>query len=58
MVAQGTFLVKLYFSVHKEEQARRFYKRHTDPLRELGLNVVIEVTMLCGRGAIASSLSQ
>jgi len=34
LVRQGTVLVKLYFSVTKEEQARRFAKRHDDPLRQ------------------------
>ena len=33
LVRQGTVLVKLYFSVTKEEQARRFERRRTDPLR-------------------------
>jgi polyphosphate kinase 2 (PPK2 family) len=33
-VRQGTVLVKLYFSVTKEEQRRRFARRHTDPLRQ------------------------
>ena len=31
MVRQGTILVKLYFSVSKEEQASRFERRKTDP---------------------------
>src|SRR3954465_301197 len=34
LVRQGTVLVKLYFSVTKEEQRRRFARRHTDPLRQ------------------------
>jgi polyphosphate kinase 2 (PPK2 family) len=34
LVRHGTILVKLYFSVTKEEQARRFAHRHTDPLRQ------------------------
>jgi polyphosphate kinase len=34
LVRQGTVLVKLYFSVTKEEQRRRFSRRHTDPLRQ------------------------
>jgi polyphosphate kinase len=33
LVRQGTVLVKLYFSVTREEQRRRFERRHTDPLR-------------------------
>jgi polyphosphate kinase 2 len=34
LVRQGTVLVKLYFSVTKQEQARRFAHRHNDPLRQ------------------------
>jgi polyphosphate kinase 2 len=34
LVRQGTVLVKLYFSVTKDEQQRRFARRHTDPLRQ------------------------
>jgi polyphosphate kinase 2 len=34
LVRQGTVLVKLYFSVTRQEQARRFAKRHNDPLRQ------------------------
>jgi polyphosphate kinase 2 len=34
LVRQGTVLVKLYFSVTKEEQARRFANRRHDPLRQ------------------------
>jgi len=34
LVRQGTILVKLYFSVTKEEQSRRFAKRQVDPLRQ------------------------
>ena len=34
LVRQGTVLVKLYFSVTREEQQRRFARRHTDPLRQ------------------------
>jgi polyphosphate kinase 2 len=33
LVRQGTIVVKLYFSVTKDEQARRFERRKTDPLR-------------------------
>jgi polyphosphate kinase 2 len=33
LVRQGTVLLKLYFSVTKEEQARRFDRRRNDPLR-------------------------
>jgi polyphosphate kinase 2 (PPK2 family) len=35
LVRQGTVLVKLYFSVTKEVQARRFERRRTDPLRPM-----------------------
>ncbi|OLB80006.1 MAG: polyphosphate kinase 2 [Actinobacteria bacterium 13_2_20CM_2_71_6] len=34
LVRQGTVLVKLYFSVTREEQARRFARRLDDPLRQ------------------------
>ncbi|HEV8567161.1 MAG TPA: polyphosphate kinase 2 [Actinoplanes sp.] len=34
LVRQGTVLVKLYFSVTRKEQQRRFARRYTDPLRQ------------------------
>ncbi len=40
LVRQGTILVKLYFSVTKEEQARRFARRRNDPLRQWKLSEV------------------
>lgn len=40
LVRQGTFLVKLYFSVTKDEQARRFERRKTDLLRQWKLSEV------------------
>jgi polyphosphate kinase 2 len=40
LVRQDTILVKLYFSVLKEEQARRFERRKTDPLRQWKLSEV------------------
>jgi len=40
LIRQGTILVKLYFSVTKEEQARRFDRRKTDPLRQWKLSEV------------------
>jgi len=40
MVRQDTILVKLYFSVTKDEQARRFGRRKTDPLRQWKLSEV------------------
>lgn len=40
LVRQGTFLVKLYFSVTKDEQARRFERRRTDPLRQWKLSEI------------------
>ena len=40
LVRQDTILVKLYFSVTKEEQARRFERRRTDPLRQWKLSEV------------------
>ena len=39
-VRQGTTLVKLYFSVTREEQARRFGRRREDPLRQWKLSEV------------------
>ncbi|MEW8029787.1 MAG: polyphosphate kinase 2 [Candidatus Thiodiazotropha sp.] len=40
LVRQGTILVKLYFSVTKEEQARRFERRKTDSLRQWKLSEI------------------
>jgi len=40
IVRQGTILVKLYFSVTKEEQAKRFERRKTDPLRQWKLSEI------------------
>ncbi len=40
LVRQGTVLVKLYFSVTRSEQARRFARRHDDPLRQWKLSEV------------------
>ena len=40
IVRQGTTLLKLYFSVTKEEQARRFERRRHDPLRQWKLSEV------------------
>jgi len=40
LVRQDTILVKLYFSVTKDEQARRFERRRTDPLRQWKLSEV------------------
>jgi polyphosphate kinase 2 len=40
LVRQGTILIKLYFSVSKEEQARRFARRKDDPLRQWKLSEV------------------
>ncbi|OEU48218.1 MAG: polyphosphate kinase 2 [Desulfobulbaceae bacterium S5133MH15] len=40
LVRQGTILVKLYFSVTYEEQARRFNRRKTDPLRQWKLSEI------------------
>ena len=41
IVADGTTnLIKLYFSVSKEEQARRFERRRNDPLRQWKLSEV------------------
>ena len=40
LVRTGTILVKLYFSVTKREQARRFERRRTDPLRQWKLSEI------------------
>lgn len=40
LVRNGAIVVKLYFSVTKEEQARRFERRKTDPLRQWKLSEV------------------
>ena len=40
LVRTGTILVKLYFSVTKEEQAKRFARRSKDPLRQWKLSEV------------------
>ena len=40
LVRQGTILVKLYFSVTKEQQDKRFNRRMTDPLRQWKLSEV------------------
>ncbi|MFC2030523.1 polyphosphate kinase 2 [Chloroflexota bacterium] len=40
LVRQGTILVKLYFSVSKKEQSRRFARRKNDPLRQWKLSEV------------------
>ena len=40
LVRQGTILVKLYFSVTKEEQQRRFERRRDDPLRQWKLSEI------------------
>ncbi len=40
LVRQGTVLIKLYFSVTQEEQARRFERRQNDPLRQWKLSQV------------------
>ena len=40
LVRQGTILVKLYFSVTKDEQERRFERRKNDPLRQWKLSEV------------------
>ena len=40
LVRQGTILVKLYFSVDKDEQKRRFDRRRDDPLRQWKLSEI------------------
>lgn len=40
LVRQGTIFLKLYFSVTKDEQSRRFKRRKNDPLRQWKLSEV------------------
>ncbi|MRJ06336.1 MAG: polyphosphate kinase 2 [Epsilonproteobacteria bacterium] len=40
LVMEGTILVKIYLSISKEEQAKRFEKRKTDPLRQWKLSEI------------------
>jgi polyphosphate kinase 2 len=40
IVRQGTLLIKLYFSVTKDEQAKRFERRKTDTLRQWKLSEI------------------
>jgi polyphosphate kinase len=40
LVRNGTILVKLYLSITKKEQARRFERRRTDPLRQWKLSEI------------------
>ena len=40
LTRQGTILIKLYFSVTKDEQARRFKRRKNDPLRQWKLSEI------------------
>lgn len=40
LVRQGTILIKIYFSVTKAEQAKRFERRKTDPLRQWKLSEI------------------
>jgi polyphosphate kinase 2 len=40
LTRQGIILIKLYFSVTKEEQAYRFERRKTDPLRQWKLSEI------------------
>jgi len=40
IVRQGTIIVKLYFSVTKDEQATRFERRKNDPLRQWKLSEI------------------
>lgn len=42
LVNSGTILLKLYFSVSKKEQTKRFEKRKTDPLKRYKLSAVDE----------------
>ena len=40
LVMEGTILVKIYLSISKEEQAKRFEKRRTNPLKQWKLSEI------------------
>lgn len=44
LVNSGIVLLKFYFSVSKKEQAKRFNKRKTDPLKQYKLSAVDELS--------------
>ena len=46
LVKSGVILLKYYFSVSKKEQARRFKKRETDPLKQYKLSPVDKESQL------------
>ncbi len=46
LVKSGIVLLKFYFSVSKKEQARRFKKRETDPLKQYKLSPVDKESQL------------
>ena len=46
LVKSGIILLKYYFSVSKKEQARRFKKRETDPLKQYKLSPVDKESQL------------
>ena len=46
LVKSGIILMKFYFSVSKKEQARRFAKRETDPLKQYKLSPVDKESQL------------
>jgi len=46
LVNSDTIVLKFYFSVSKEEQARRFQKRKTDPLKQYKLSPVDEKSQM------------
>ncbi|MGB5792733.1 polyphosphate kinase 2 [Poseidonibacter sp.] len=46
LVKSGIILMKFYFSVSKKEQARRFSKRETDPLKQYKLSPVDKESQL------------
>ena len=53
-VNSNTILLKFYFSVSKKEQARRFEKRKTDPLKQYKLSPVDEKSQqMCDKYTIA-----
>ncbi len=42
-INSGTILIKFYFSVGKKEQAKRFYERKNDPLKQYKISPVDEL---------------
>jgi len=59
IVGSGTHLIKFYLSVSKEEQAKRFEERRTNPLKHYKISPVDEKAQsLWDKYTIANSLGQ